>query len=128
MLRVEADLPMERRTDWESWNGIVNVDVQPGAQKRGVTSLVSWVLARSAPVEHPDVVANQQHFTLGCAWMFLFDVYAFSAENTLAVNVARRMTATIGLIGRLDAYDDLDVFIAMTWVSRFRIAFRCLSS
>lgn len=41
-------------------------------------------------------------------------MYSFQAENTLAVNAARRMTGTIGMITKFEAYNDLDVFIAMT--------------
>lgn len=31
----------------------------------------------------------------GIAWMFLYDVYAPYAENTMAVNVARRLVLAI---------------------------------
>jgi hypothetical protein len=48
--------------------------------------------------------------------MFLFDVYSFNAENRLAVNVARRMAFTIRMVVRSDAFNEMDVFIAMTWV------------
>lgn len=48
--------------------------------------------------------------------MFLFDVFAYNAENTDAVNVARRLTQTIrcmqASVAGLGA--DFDVFIAMT--------------
>lgn len=46
--------------------------------------------------------------------MFMWDVYAFTAENTLAVNVARRMAATISLVLERNAFDELDTFIPMT--------------
>lgn len=41
LMRVEEDLPPERRTNWEAWDGIV----QPwhyGGYKRDVVTLVSW--------------------------------------------------------------------------------------
>lgn len=46
--------------------------------------------------------------------MFLWDVYAFSAENTLAVTVARRMAGTIAVVLERNAFEDLDTFIPMT--------------
>lgn len=46
--------------------------------------------------------------------MFLFDVFSFNAKNDLAVNVARRLTATIRKVSRESFSSDLDVFIAMT--------------
>lgn len=48
--------------------------------------------------------------------MFLFDVFAYNAENTDAVNVARRLTQTIRCL-RVELAGiggDFDVFIAMT--------------
>lgn len=44
LLRLEADLPPERRTNWEVWDGVCLVDVAAGA-KRGGISLVSFTLA-----------------------------------------------------------------------------------
>ena len=55
-----------------------------------------------------------QHFVLGCAWMFLFDVYSFNAENKEAVGVARRLTVAIKAVAKETMNGDLDVFIAMT--------------
>lgn len=57
-----------------------------------------------------------KHFCIGCAWMFMWDVYAFTAENTLAVNVARRMAATVGVVLQKNAFESLDTFIPMTYV------------
>jgi hypothetical protein len=48
--------------------------------------------------------------------MFLFDVFSFNAKNDKAVNVARRMTASIKSMHGEPMGGDLDVFIAMTWV------------
>jgi hypothetical protein len=48
--------------------------------------------------------------------MFLFDVYSFMAENTLAVNVARRLAFTIRMVVQEQSFSEMDVFIAMTWV------------
>lgn len=48
--------------------------------------------------------------------MFLFDVFTYNAENTDAVNVARRLTQTIRCM-RMNVSGlggDFDVFIAMT--------------
>lgn len=65
----------------------------------------------------------QQHFCIGCAWMFMWDVYAFTAENTSAVNVARRMAGTVGVVLQRNAFDSLDTFIPM-WCVRLS----CLES
>jgi hypothetical protein len=46
--------------------------------------------------------------------MFLFDVYSFMAENTLAVNVARRLAFTIRMVVQEQSFSEMDVFIAMT--------------
>jgi len=47
--------------------------------------------------------------------MFLFDVFSFNAQNTEAVNVARRLVATVRVVVVNDSLtSDLDVFIAMT--------------
>jgi hypothetical protein len=46
--------------------------------------------------------------------MFLFDVFSFNAENQKAVDVARRMTASIRSMHGEPMGGDLDVFIAMT--------------
>jgi hypothetical protein len=40
LMRLEADLPPERRTNWEVWDGVCNVPVDAGA-KRGGIALVS---------------------------------------------------------------------------------------
>lgn len=45
--------------------------------------------------------------------MFLFDVFSFTAENTLAINVARRLTGTIKHVIQEEEYAEMDVFIAM---------------
>jgi hypothetical protein len=54
---------------------------------------------------------------LGCAWMFLYDVFSFSAENTESINVARRMTHAIRItiLGQPSLAREFDVFIAMCW-------------
>jgi hypothetical protein len=53
--------------------------------------------------------------------MFLFDVFSFNSQNDAAVAVARRLVATIRSDIVHDALtSDLDVFIAMTWVSKVR--------
>jgi hypothetical protein len=46
--------------------------------------------------------------------MFLLEVYSFNAENDKAVNVARRMTASIRAMHGEPMGGDIDVFIAMT--------------
>jgi hypothetical protein len=63
-----------------------------------------------------DLALNRQHFIIGCAWMFLFDVVAFNAENTASLKVARRLTQTIRAMKMnvMGLGGDLDVFIAMT--------------
>jgi len=60
------------------------------------------------------LISDPQHFVLGCAWMFLLDVFSFNAQNDKAVDVARRLTATIRMVQREAWTSDLDVFIAMT--------------
>ena len=49
--------------------------------------------------------------------MFLFDVFSYNAENTLAVNVARRLTFTVKTVTHDMLNSDFDVFLAMTWVA-----------
>jgi len=107
--KIEIDLPIERRTDWGVWDGRVQ-GWHFNASKMDNYTLVCLSLTASLSI------LTRQHFIIGCAWMFLFDVVAFNAENTASVKVARRLTQTIramkmnvaGLGG------DFDVFIAMT--------------
>ena len=56
--------------------------------------------------------------------MFLYDVYSFNAENTDAVNVARRMTATVKYVAEQGTNGDFDVFITMCWSFMFKILIR----
>lgn len=48
--------------------------------------------------------------------MFIEDVYVFGAENTTAVNIAKRLTVTVRYLAQQAAHSDLDVFMAMMWV------------
>ena len=50
--------------------------------------------------------------------MFLYDVYSFNAENTDAVNVARRLTATVKYVAEQGINGDFDVFIIM-WLDLY---------
>ncbi|WVQ95964.1 hypothetical protein IAU59_003063 [Kwoniella sp. CBS 9459] len=93
LLRIEADLPPEWRTNWFIWDGQVQ-DWHFGKPRKDLITL---------------------HFVLGCAWMFLFDVFSFNAENIDAVNVAKRLTVTVRFVAKEVMVSDLDVFIAMTW-------------
>ncbi|WVF68407.1 hypothetical protein IAT40_003172 [Kwoniella sp. CBS 6097] len=93
LLRIEADLPPEWRTNWFIWDGKVQ-DWHFGKPRKDLITL---------------------HFVLGCAWMFLFDVFSFNAENNDAVNVAKRLTVTVRFVAKEVMVSDLDVFIAMTW-------------
>ncbi|WRT69797.1 uncharacterized protein IL334_006788 [Kwoniella shivajii] len=93
LLKIESDLPPEWRTEWWKWDGKVQ-EWHFGKPRKDVITL---------------------HFVLGCAWMFLYDVFSFSAENTDAVNVAQRLTVTVKFVSRQVMSSDLDVFIAMTW-------------
>ncbi|OCF34322.1 hypothetical protein I316_03836 [Kwoniella heveanensis BCC8398] len=93
LLRIEADLPPEWRTNWFVWDGKVQ-DWHFGKPRKDLITL---------------------HFVLGCAWMFLFDVFSFNAENHDAVNVAKRLTVTVRFVSKEVMVSDLDVFIAMTW-------------
>ncbi|KAK4686784.1 hypothetical protein P7C73_g3328, partial [Tremellales sp. Uapishka_1] len=102
LLRVEADMPAERRTNWEAWDGKVQAWHFSGLKKDIVTL----------------------HFILGCAWMFLFDVYSYKTENTRAVAVARRLVFTIRTVMQDDIDGDIDVFIAMTWSFIVKILIR----
>ncbi|EIW71404.1 hypothetical protein TREMEDRAFT_60335 [Tremella mesenterica DSM 1558] len=102
LLRIENDLPPERRTNWEKWDGKVQ-DWHYSPSKKDVASM---------------------HFVLGCAWMFLWDIYSFNAENHLAVGVARRLTCTIRRISAETMRADFDVFIVMTWSFVVKILIR----
>ena len=61
---------------------------------------------------------------LGCAWMFLFDVFSFNTPNDQAVAVARRLAFTIRAVMTDAMGSDLDVFIAMTWSFVVKILIR----
>lgn len=61
---------------------------------------------------------------LGCAWMFLFDVFSFNTPNDQAVAVARRLAFTIRAVMNDAMGSDLDVFIAMTWSFVVKILIR----
>ena len=50
LVRLEADLPVEAQTNWEVWDGVVRVVVEPGSKKGGV-SLVSIHLFLIVPGE-----------------------------------------------------------------------------
>nr|XP_019009262.1 uncharacterized protein I206_05910 [Kwoniella pini CBS 10737]OCF48043.1 hypothetical protein I206_05910 [Kwoniella pini CBS 10737] len=93
LLRIETDLPPEWRVEWWKWDGKVQ----------------EWHFTKP----RKDLITL--HFVLGCAWMFLYDVFAFNAENTDAVNVAKRLTVTVRFVRKDAMTSDLDVFIAMTW-------------
>lgn len=56
--------------------------------------------------------------------MFLFDVFCFTADNTLAVNVARRLVETIKVVMQDDSYAEMDVFITMIWSFLVKILIR----
>ncbi|OXH37554.1 hypothetical protein J008_02158 [Cryptococcus neoformans] len=93
LLFIEEDLPEEWRTNWLEWDGKVQAWHFNGARK--------------------DIISL--HLVLGCAWMFIEDVYVFGAENTTAVNIAKRLTVTVRYLAQQAAHSDLDVFIAMMW-------------
>ncbi|WVN87511.1 uncharacterized protein L203_102693 [Cryptococcus depauperatus CBS 7841] len=93
LLMIEDDLPEKWRTNWLEWDGKVQEWHFCGARKDVVTL----------------------HFMLGCAWMFLEDVYTFNAENTAAVNVAKRLTVTARYLQSQSVHADLDVFTVMMW-------------
>ncbi|ORY34613.1 hypothetical protein BCR39DRAFT_513615 [Naematelia encephala] len=102
LLRVEQDLPPERRTNWECWDGNVQ-DWHFSPPKQDVYTL---------------------HFILGCAWMFLFDVFSFGASNDKAVTIARRLVFSIRALARENLSGELDVFIAMCWSFIVKILIR----
>ncbi|WVW86826.1 hypothetical protein I302_108881 [Kwoniella bestiolae CBS 10118] len=93
LLKIESDLPPEWRVEWWKWDGKVQ----------------EWHFTRA----RKDLITL--HFVLGCAWMFLYDVFSFNAENTDAINVAKRLTVTVRFVSKEVMTSDLDVFIAMTW-------------
>ncbi|KAK8849759.1 hypothetical protein IAR55_005094 [Kwoniella newhampshirensis] len=93
LLRIEDDLPVEWRTNWTVWDGKLQDWHFTGGKKDLITL----------------------HFVLGCAWMFMEDVFAFNAENTISVNIAMRLTATVRFVSAEVMTSELDVFIAMTW-------------
>nr|XP_018260194.1 uncharacterized protein I303_07111 [Kwoniella dejecticola CBS 10117]OBR82352.1 hypothetical protein I303_07111 [Kwoniella dejecticola CBS 10117] len=93
LLRIESDLPPEWRVEWWKWDGKVQ----------------EWHFTKP----RKDLITL--HFVLGCAWMFLYDVFSFNAENTDAINVAKRLTVTVRFVRKDVMTSDLDVFIAMTW-------------
>ncbi|WWD20388.1 hypothetical protein CI109_104864 [Kwoniella shandongensis] len=102
LLRVEEDLPLQWRTDWLVWDGKLQDWHFTGGRQDNITL----------------------HFVLGCAWMFMEDVFAFNAENTISVNIARRLTATVRYVSSEVTTSDLDVFIAMTWSFASKILIR----
>ncbi|WVR07980.1 hypothetical protein IAU60_005023 [Kwoniella sp. DSM 27419] len=106
LLRIEADLAPEWRVNWFVWDG----------------KLQDWHFKGKPRKEL--VTLDSQHFVLGCAWMFLFDVFSFNAENTDAVHVAQRLTATVKQLSQTAMTTDLDVFIAMTWTFISKILIR----
>lgn len=55
-----------------------------------------------------------QHFVVGCAWLFLFDVFSFNARNDESVGVARRLVVSIRLASSELLGQDFTPFIAMT--------------
>ncbi|CAK9783250.1 hypothetical protein CC85DRAFT_281995 [Cutaneotrichosporon oleaginosum] len=93
LLRLEADLPLEHRTQWDQWDGHVAMWLYDNPSKEWVTVT----------------------FLRGCAWMFLFDVYSYQAENTEAVAVARRLAHTIKALFPQGLAADFDVFISIVW-------------
>ncbi|WWC95459.1 hypothetical protein V866_002323 [Kwoniella sp. B9012] len=93
LLKIESDLPPEWRVEWWKWDGKVQ----------------EWHFTKA----RKDLITL--HFVLGCAWMFLYDVFSFNAENTDAINVAKRLTVTVRFVSKEVMTSDLDVFIAMTW-------------
>lgn len=69
------------------------------------------------------MLADEQHFVLGCAWMYLYDNWAYNVENTLAVNVARRLACAVRTVSATYQITDMDTFVAMCWtfVSRMLV-------
>ena len=91
--RLELDLPQEFRTNWYAWDG------KPP----------DW-----HNLKRPrDFIS--QHFIIGCAWMFLFDVFSFNTANDRAVQVARRIVTSIVKVTS-DPYGstEVDIFSVMT--------------
>ncbi|KAL7423900.1 hypothetical protein Q5752_001485 [Cryptotrichosporon argae] len=106
LVRFEDDLPPERRTDWAAWDGRAQ----------------AW--QAGADAGKSDVYAV--HFVIGCAWMFLFDIWAFNAPNTQAVNVARRLAFAARLVvnNPNPVSTPLDVFVSMCWTFIVKILIR----
>ena len=118
--RIEDDLPPERRTNWEVWDGKVQNWHFGGGAKKDLFTLVSQEAEQAGRHVVGGVGGNWmvdvmflQHFVIGCAWMFLFDVFSFNAPNEKAVNVARRLAFTVKLVMNEQMSSDLDIFIAM---------------
>ncbi|WWC92908.1 uncharacterized protein L201_007870 [Kwoniella dendrophila CBS 6074] len=93
LLKIENDLPPEWRVEWWKWDGKIQ----------------EWHFSKP----RKDLLTLQ--FVLGCAWMFLYDVFSFNAENNEALNVAKRLTVTVKFVAKEAMTSDLDIFIAMTW-------------
>ncbi|KIR53909.1 hypothetical protein I315_03525 [Cryptococcus gattii Ru294] len=102
LLLIEEDLPEEWRTNWLEWDGKVQAWHFNGARK--------------------DIISL--HLVLGCAWMFIEDIYVFGAENTTAVNIAKRLTVTVRYLAQQAAHSDLDAFTAMMWSFMSKVLIR----
>ncbi|WWD17595.1 hypothetical protein CI109_102036 [Kwoniella shandongensis] len=92
--RLEGDLIPELRTDWYTWDGVTPKWFALSTNGKDLYNL---------------------HFSIGCSWMFLFDVPSFSSPNTLAVGCARRMVCAVARATEVINGSDMDVFTIMTW-------------